>query len=325
MFTNMSKPKILLSHNDFPPAIIAKLMETFYVKIINKPMVGSTYQLLLDNIPGTFGLIISGCKIPIDEHLIETAGPSLRVISSTSMGYECVDTNALKKRGIVLGNTVHATTDRVAELTIGLLIATARNVLDANQQMKSGKLPTSLGTGLTNSVVGIIGCGNIGIAVAKLLSGFKLSELLYTSRKPKPEVECLGGQLVSINDLVGRSDYIILATVLVPETMYIINKDRLALMKPNAVIINVGRGKLINQDDLVDALRTKRIRGAGLDVTTPEPLPPDHPLMTMNNVVILPHIAGRNTIEAAMEKAQLTIDNIFAVFNNQPMPGQVKL
>ncbi|KAL5242527.1 hypothetical protein ACI65C_009937 [Semiaphis heraclei] len=288
-------------------------------------MVDSTYQDLLDNIPGIFGLIISGNNIPVDEHLVKTAGPSLKVVSSTSMGYECVDTNALKKRGIVLGNTVHATTDRVAELTVGLLITTARNILDANKQLKSGKFPTSLGTGLTNSVVGIIGCGNIGVAVSKMLSGFKLSELLYTSRKPKLEMECLGGQLVSIDDLVRRSDYIILATVLVPETMYIINKDRLALMKPKTVIINVGRGKLINQDDLTDALRTKRIRGAGLDVTTPEPLPLDHPLMTMDNVVILPHIAGRNTIEAAMEKAQLTIDNIFAVFKNQPMPCEVKL
>ncbi|XP_022169348.1 glyoxylate reductase/hydroxypyruvate reductase-like isoform X3 [Myzus persicae] len=280
----MSKPKILLSHNDFLPAIIDQLIKMFEVKIINKHMVDSTYQDLLDNIPGAFGLIISGNNILVDEHLIETAGPSLRVVSSTSMGYECIDTNALKKRGIVLGNTVHATTDRVAELTVGLLIATARHFLDANQLLKSGKLPTSLGTGLTNSVVGIIGCGNIGIEVAQMLSGFKLSELLYTSRKPKPEVECLGGQLVSTNDLVGRSDYIILATVLVPETMHIINKDRMALKKPNAVIINVGRGRLINQDDLVDALRTKRIRGAGLDVTTPEPLPLDHPLITMDNV-----------------------------------------
>jgi len=131
-----------------------------------------------------------------------------------------------------------------------------------------GKFPTLVDMGLTNSVVGIIGCGNIGIAVAKMLRGFKLNELLYTSRKPKsesktvnetisilkyssvwiitffvvPSVECLGGQLVSIDDLVGRSDYIILAAILVPETTYIINKDRLALMKPNAVIINVGRG-----------------------------------------------------------------------------------
>ncbi|XP_060848926.1 glyoxylate reductase/hydroxypyruvate reductase-like isoform X3 [Rhopalosiphum padi] len=282
---NMSKPKILISHNNFQQAIIGQLMKMFDVQIINKPMIEITKQDLLDNIFGKFGLLFSGTNTTIDEQVIEAAGPSLRVISTTSMGYESIDTNALKKRGIVLCNSTHATTDRVAELTVGLLIASARNFLNASQQMKSGKLPRLPGMGLTNSVVGIIGCGNIGIAVAKMLSGFKLNGLLYTSRKPKPEMECLGGQLVSTDDLVGRSDYIILAAVLVPETMYIINKDRLALMKPNAVIINVGRGKLINQDDLVDALRAKRIRGAGLDVMTPEPLPLDHPLLTMENVV----------------------------------------
>ncbi|XP_050055556.1 glyoxylate reductase/hydroxypyruvate reductase-like isoform X1 [Aphis gossypii] len=320
----MSKPKILVSHNNFPQAILEQLMKVFDVQIIDKPMIKTTKQDLVDNIFGKFALL--GSRVPtIDEQVIEAAGPSLKVISTTSMGYEHIDTNALKKRGIILCNTVHATTDRVAELTVGLLIATARNFLDANQQMKLGKFPTSVGMGLTNSVVGIIGCGNIGIAVAKMLRGFKLNELLYTSRKPKPEMECLGGQLVSTDYLVGRSDYIILATVLVPETTYIINKDRLALMKPNAVIINVGRGKLINQDDLVEALQTKRIRGAGLDVMTPEPLPLDHPLMTMDNVVLLPHIAGGNTIEAPMEKSQLAIDNIFAVFNNQPIPCEVKL
>lgn len=305
--------------------MIEQLMKMFDVQMIDKHMKSTTKQDLLDNIFGKFGLLVSGVNPIIDEQVIESAGPSLKVISTTSMGYEHIDTNALKKRGIILCNTVHATTDRVAELTVGLLIATARNFLDANQQMKLGKFPTSVGMGLTNSVVGIIGCGNIGIAVAKMLSGFKLNELLYTSRKPKPEMECLGGQLVTTDDLVGRSDYIILAAVLVPETTYIINKDRLALMKPNAVIINVGRGKLINQDDLVEALQTKRIRGAGLDVMTPEPLPLDHPLMTMDNVVLLPHIAGENTIEATMERAQLAIDNIFAVFNKQPIPCEVKL
>uniref|UniRef100_A0A2S2QHN4 Glyoxylate reductase/hydroxypyruvate reductase n=1 Tax=Sipha flava TaxID=143950 RepID=A0A2S2QHN4_9HEMI len=322
----MSKLKLLVSHREFPREVIDKLSEKFDVQIINKLMIESTKQDLLDNIPGKFGLLFSYSTI-VDEDVVAAAGPSLRVVSTTSMGYESVDTSALKKRGIVLGNSTLVTADRVAELTIGLLIATARNLMTTNQQMKSGNYPISsrIGQGLANSVVGIIGCGNIGISVAGMLRGFKLSELLYTSRKPKPAVECLGGKYVLVDDLVRLSDFIILTSVLVPETKFIINKDRLALMKSNAVIINVGRGQLIDQDALIDALRNKYIRGAGLDVMTPEPLPLDNPLMEMENVVLLPHIAGRNTVEASVEKAQLAADNILAVANNQPVPCQVEL
>ncbi|VVC44375.1 D-isomer specific 2-hydroxyacid dehydrogenase, catalytic domain,D-isomer specific 2-hydroxyacid [Cinara cedri] len=323
----MPKPQLLVSHNEIPQAVIDSLTEKFDVQIIDKPMKATTKQDLLENIAGKFGLFFSYTTV-VDEDVINTAGPSLKVISTTSMGYESVDLDAVKKRGIVLGNTVLETAQIVAECTIGLLIATTRNFLNVNKQMKSGILPTatSFGMGLTNSVVGIIGCGNIGIAVAQMLwPAFKLSELLYTSRKPKSEMECLGGQFVSVDDLVRRSDFIIVTAVLVPETKFIINKDRLALMKPNAVVINVGRGLLIDQNALIDALQEHRIRGAGLDVMTPEPLPLDSPLMTMESVVLLPHIAGRNTFEASMRKAQLAADNILAVLNNQPVPCEVKL
>ncbi|KAF0762566.1 glyoxylate reductase/hydroxypyruvate reductase-like isoform X3 [Aphis craccivora] len=132
----MSKPKILVSHNKFPQSMIEQLMKIFDVQIIDKHMTSTTKLDVLDNIFGKFGLLVSGINPTIDEQVIEAAGPSLKVICTTSMGYEHIDTNALKKRGIILCNTVHATTDRVAELTVGLLIATARNFLAANQQMK---------------------------------------------------------------------------------------------------------------------------------------------------------------------------------------------
>ncbi|XP_050549071.1 glyoxylate reductase/hydroxypyruvate reductase-like isoform X2 [Daktulosphaira vitifoliae] len=259
----------------------------------------------------------------IDEEVIKTAGTNLKVISTTSMGYDQIDLDALKKRGIRLGNSSIVTAESVAELTIGLLIATSRCFFSLNQELKLGKKQVNSSIGLLNSVVGIIGCGNIGISIANKLSAFHLKKLLYTSRQQKAVVESLGGQFVSIDELVMSSDYIILTSVLSPETRYTINRSRLSSMKSNVVIINIGRGQLIDQDALIDALKEKRIRGAGLDVMTPEPLPMDSPLRSMENVVLLPHIAGQNVHGNSLRKSLLAANNVISVLENRAMPCEV--
>ncbi|XP_050443249.1 glyoxylate reductase/hydroxypyruvate reductase-like isoform X2 [Adelges cooleyi] len=323
-----SKPKVLLTHKAFPQTAIDMLSEKFDVELCNSKSAQITQQDVIDNIPGKFGIFCCP-PIKINEEVLKTAGPSLKVVGTMSVGYDHVDLNALKKYGVRLGNTPDVLTEAVAEIAVGLLIATTRRFFEANKALKTGGWTNyspdwMCGRGIQDSVVGIIGCGNIGTSIAEKLNKFNIAELLYTSRSEKPAVKAIGGKLVAVDDLVKRSDFIVLSVALTPETRFIINKDRIANMKSNAVLVNIGRGDLVDQDALIEALKGNKIRGAGLDVMTPEPLPLDNPLMNMDNVVLLPHI-GSATVETRREMAELTSKNIIAVLENCVMPSEVKI
>ncbi|CAH1709468.1 unnamed protein product [Aphis gossypii] len=246
-----------------------------------------------------------------------------------SVGYDHVDLIAMKKYGVRLGHTSNISSEVIAETTIGLLIATARRFFEANHALITGEWKDSdifwmCGRSIRNSIVGIVGCGNIGISIAKKLNSFNISQLLYTSRGEKPEAKNLGGKLVTIDELVEQSDFIIVSVALNEDTKYIINRKRIAKMKSHAVLVNIGRGELIDQDALIEALRENRIGGVGLDVMTPEPLPLDNPLIKMTNVVLLPHI-GSSSIETRTEMAVVTAKNIIAVLDNSAMTKEVQL
>ncbi|XP_050443254.1 glyoxylate reductase/hydroxypyruvate reductase-like [Adelges cooleyi] len=323
----MSKPKLLMLHDNLAKPAMDMLRNRFHIEICKTSYVESipTAQDIIDCIPGSFGLFCSSSVI-ISEDVLKAAGPNFKVIGAMSVGYDHIDLSLLKKYGIRLGNTLGVPTEAIAELTIGLLIATARRFQETNRELKTGgwKRWTPdwfLGLGLAKSTVGIIGYGNIGASVAEKLGCFKISELLYYSRSEKPAAKALGGKLVSVDELVKRSDYIIIAIALNKDTEFIMNRDRIFSMKPTAVLVNIGRGKLVDQDALTEALQQKRISGAGLDVMTPEPLPLDDPLMKLDNCILLPHI-GSSTFETRASMAVLTAKNILAVLDNIPMPNE---
>uniref|UniRef100_A0A2S2PQ62 Glyoxylate reductase/hydroxypyruvate reductase n=1 Tax=Schizaphis graminum TaxID=13262 RepID=A0A2S2PQ62_SCHGA len=321
----MSKPKVFVAMRHVPELAIDLLRERFDVEICDS--LQATRAEILQKIPGKFAIFCIPSN-KIDEELIKTAGTSLKVVGTMSVGYDHVDLTALKKYGIRLGYTPDILTETVAETTIGLLISTTRRFFEANHALKTGEWENATpvwmcGRGIRNSVVGIVGCGNIGTSIAKKLNTFEISQLLYTSRTEKPAVKALGGKLVTIDELVKQSDFIIISVALNEDTKFIINKERIAKMKSHAVLVNIGRGALIDQDELIKALQENRIGGAGLDVMTPEPLPLDNPLMKMNNVVLLPHI-GSASIETRTEMAITTAKNIIAALDNTSMPNEVQ-
>lgn len=323
-----SKPKVLLIRGDFPKKAIDLLRTRCDVEVLKcSNNNGSiTSQDIINCVPGMFS-IFCYAGIPINEQVLKAAGSSLKVVSTMSVGYDHIDITSMKKYGVRLGNTPGILVETVAEIAVGLVIATTRRFFEANREVKTGGwqewVPGWMcGRSIKGSVVGIIGCGSIGTSIAEKLINFKLSQLLYTSRSEKPAVKALGGQLVTVDELMERSDFVVVAAALNEDTKFIVSRERIATMKSNAILVNIGRGQLVDQDALVEALREKRIRGAGLDVMTPEPLPLDHPLMGLDNVLLLPHI-GTSTFEMEEEMAMMTTQNILAVLDGCPMPNEV--
>lgn len=262
----------------------------------------------------------------IDSEVLDAA-PNLKVIATMSVGYDHLDLPEIRKRGIRVGYTPDILTDATAELTVGLLLATSRRLLEANQEARSGGWSAwspfwMCGPGLKDAVVGVVGFGRIGQEVAKRLKPFNVREILYHSRSSKKEAQEIGASLVSFEELIARSDFIVATCALTPETKGIFNGEAFKKMKPTAVFINTSRGGVVDQDALVDALRNKTIFGAGLDVMTPEPLPLDNPLFELKNCVILPHI-GSASIETRKAMGVLTARNVVAALKGERMPAEL--
>ncbi|KAG9486564.1 hypothetical protein GDO78_006761 [Eleutherodactylus coqui] len=236
----------------------------------------------------------------------------------------------IKKRGIRVGYTPDVLTEATAELTVALLLATCRRLPEAIQEVKSGGWKSwapmwMCGYGLSNSTVGIIGLGRIGIAVAQRLKPFGVKKFLYSGRRPRPE--CAAGvnaEYVSCEKLTEDSDFVVVSCALTPETEGLCNKDFFSRMKKTAVFINISRGSAVNQEDLYQALVSGQIAAAGLDVTTPEPLPTNHPLLGLKNCVILPHI-GSATYSTRNTMAVLAVTNLLKGLAGEEMPSELKI
>ncbi|XP_072563043.1 glyoxylate reductase/hydroxypyruvate reductase isoform X1 [Paramormyrops kingsleyae] len=284
---------------------------------------------LLEKVKGVDGLL---CMLTeqIDAELLDTAGPNLKVLSTMSVGFDHISLDEIKKRGIRLGHTPDVLTDAVAELTIALLLTTSRRLIEATHEAKTGGWGTwrtmwLCGYELANSTVGILGLGRIGLAIAERLKPFKVKKFIYTDVTPRPELASqINAEYVSLEQLAKESDFLTICCALTPETQGICNRKLFSQMKSNAIFINTSRGGVVNQEDLLEALSTGQIAAAGLDVTTPEPLPTDHPLFKLKNCVILPHIASasyatRNAMSA------LAASNLLAGLWGEPMPKELKL
>jgi glyoxylate reductase len=263
----------------------------------------------------------------VDAELLDSA-PRLRVVSNFAVGVNNVDLAAATARGIPVGNTPGVLTDATADIAVTLLLAAARRLDESAADAKAGRWQTWeplgwLGRDLVGGTLGIVGMGRIGFATAKRLHHGWGMRVLYTARSPKPDADReLGARRVGFDELLAESDFVSVHADLNPETERLFGAGQFARMKQTAVFVNTARGQHVDQAALADALRTGTIFAAGLDVTDPEPLPPDHELYAQPNCVIAPHIASATTgTRDAM--ARMCADNLLAGVSGTPLPNCV--
>jgi glyoxylate reductase len=259
----------------------------------------------------------------IDAGLLDAAGASLKVISQMAVGYDNIDAAACTARKIPVGHTPGVLTDTTADLALALMLAAARRLVEASEFIRQGKWETwrpmeLVGRDLSGSTVGIVGMGRIGQAVAKRLRGFDC-KLLYTQARPVQNADIPDAHYVDFEMLLRESDFVTLHCPLNDSTRGLINSAALRLMKPTAILVNTARGPVVDQDALIEALHAGTIAAAGLDVTTPEPLPADHPLLSTPNVIVLPHI-GSATIGTRMRMAHMAVDSLLAGLRGERLP-----
>lgn len=281
---------------------------------------------LRERITGLDGLL---CMLTdrIDGDLLDCA-PSLRVVSQMAVGYDNIDVPACKSRGVLVGNTPGVLTETTADLTFGLILATSRRMIESEQFLRRGEWKTwgpllLVGQDVHHATIGIVGMGRIGYEVARRAAGFQM-RILYTGNRNHEEAERnFGAERVSLETLLKESDFVSLHTPLNAQTRYLIGAEQLALMKPNAFLINTARGGVIDTEALLEALQNHRIAGAGLDVFEKEPLAMDSPLLNLDNVVLLPHI-GSSTLATRTNMAILAARNLVAGVQGKPLPHPVE-
>lgn len=253
--------------------------------------------------------------------------PGLRVISNFGVGVDHIDVAAARARGIVVGNTPGVVDGATADLAFALLLASGRRIVEGDRYARGPDFlrydPSyMLGREIHRSTLGIIGLGRIGEQVARRAVGFSMT-VLYHNRHRKPEAEAtLGVRYASQEELLRTADYVVLTVPLTPETRGLIGAPQLALMKPTGTLINVARGAVVDKEALTTALRERRLFAAALDVTDPEPLPRDHPLLTMDNVIITPHL-GSASVQTRQRMAEMSVENLRAGLAGQPLPWAV--
>ncbi len=260
----------------------------------------------------------------IDKEIIDSA-PKLKVIGNYAVGYNNIDVEYAKKKGIIVTNTPGVLTDATADLTFALILAAARRVVEGDKFMRQGKFKgwapmLMLGKDVWGATIGIIGAGRIGQAVAKRAKGFNM-RILYYSRKRKEEMNGLGAKFVSLEELLRESDIITLHVPLTPETRHLIDYKEFELMKEGAILINTARGEVVNEEAMLKALKSGKLFAAGLDVFYNEPkVNPE--LFKMDNVVLTPHI-GSATERTRRKMAEMVCIDVVRVLRGEKPENRV--
>ncbi|CAF0913261.1 unnamed protein product [Adineta ricciae] len=329
--TSAVRPRLLIVHQ--MPTQFIRALERVFDLDYKDTSTRFTHEQILSRIRANppDAMLFPG-QTKIDKEILATAGDKLKMLATFSVGFDHIDLKECKKRGIAIGYTPGVLTDGVADLAIALLLATSRRVVEAMKAVRNGQWGQSsdimwmCGKPLVNSTVGIVGLGQIGLAIARRLQPFSIQRILYSGTREKQfdsENDKRMFQFVEFNELLRQSDFVIIACALNDQTRHMFNKQAFEQMKNDAIVINIARGGIINQEALYDALKTGQIQAAGLDVTTPEPLPTDHPLLSLENCTIFPHI-GSADVNARHQMAQLCVDNLLNFFSGKPMVHELK-
>ncbi len=325
----MSKPK-LFATRELPGNVFKRLSEYYEVEVWPE-YTAPPYEVLLEKAKQSDALITL-LTDKVDCNLLESAQPRLRIVSQYAVGYDNIDTECATRLGVYVTNTPGVLTDATADLTWALIMAVTRRIVEADKFVRSGEWYRSgtgwhpmmlLGFEITGKTLGIIGMGRIGRAVAQRAKGFRMRIIYYDKNRLPEEIEKeLGAEYVDLDTLLREADVISIHTPLTPETYHMIGEEQLKKMKKTAYLVNTSRGKVIDTEALVKALREKWIAGAALDVFEEEPISPDHPLTKLDNVVLTPHI-GSATWETRTRMADIVAENLIAFAKGEVPPTLV--
>ena len=276
-------------------------------------------EVLMAEVKGVEGLL-SLLTDTVDAELMDAA-PALRAVSNYAIGYDNIDVQAATERGIMVCHTRGVLTDTTADFAFTLLACVARRVVEAALYVRAGRWQTwgpmlCLGYDLYGATLGLVGLGSIGSALARRAKGFDM-RVLYHDLEPLPNLEKeLGLAYIDLNTLLKESDFVSLHTPLTPETFHLIGAEQLRMMKKTAILVNTSRGQVVDQKALHEALVSGDIAGAGLDVTDPEPIDPDDPLLQLDNCVVVPHIASAS-VAARTLMATMAAENLVAALQGR--------
>jgi glyoxylate reductase len=320
----MSRPKVFVTR-EIPEAGLQILRENCDTEVWADPL-PPPYELIKQKVADCEGLL---CLLTdrIDAAVIDAA-PKLKVIANYAVGYDNIDVAAATARGIRVGNTPGVLTEATADFAFTLMCCAARRIVEAVLYAREGHWRTweprgHLGQDLWGATIGIIGMGRIGYTMAyRAHKGFRMRVLYYDVRENEEAERELQAQRVDLDTLLAQSDFVSIHTDLNPSTRGLFGREQFAKMKPNAILINSARGPIVQTQALYEALRDGQIWAAALDVTDPEPLPPDHPLYSLTNCIIAPHIASA-TYTSRNRMAQMAAQNVLAGLRGEPLPAQV--
>ena len=317
----MSKPRVFLTRLILESGL--KPVQDFCETEIWTSELPPNRDELLRCVPGQNGLL---CLLTdrIDAEVMDACGPGLKVISNCAVGVDNVDVPAANARRIPVGNTPGVLTDATADFAFALLMAAARRVVEGERQVRSGgwktwSLDTLLGADFAGATLGLVGFGRIGRAVARRATGFGMRIIFTdpTPAEPEPGVETAQ---VDFDTLLRESDFVSLHTPLTDETRGLMNAAAFAKMKPTSVLVNTSRGPVVDQSALYEALKSHRIFAAALDVTVPEPLPTDSLLLTLENCIVVPHIASASW-QTRQKMSRMAAENLIAGLKGERMPN----
>jgi glyoxylate reductase len=307
-----------------PDAGLEPLREATKVELWDGELPPTPEELdaLLDGCDGAITLLTD----QIDGSVLDRH-PGLRVISNFAVGYDNIDVPAATERGVLVCNTPEVLTNATADHTWALLLAAARRIPESIAYVRDGKWKTwgpllLLGREVSGATIGIVGLGRIGKEVAKRARGFDMRVLAFDPFEDAAFAREHGVSYVPLEQLLAESDFVTLHVALTPDTQHLIGAAELDRMKPTAILVNASRGPVVDTDALIDALRNGSILGAALDVTDPEPLPADHPLVNMTNCIVVPHTASA-TVQTRDRMAELAARNLLAGLRGERPPAAV--
>ena len=311
----MAKPKVVVTRKQFTDEM-KRLSKVSNLVIIDTPTPPSNTELK-EQIKGATALF-AHINDDVSSEIMDAAGQTLKIIAEFGVGYDNVDVNAANERNIAVANTPGVLTETTASFAFTLIQSAARRIAECDRYVRNGKWKffeplDLLGYDLSSSTLGIIGFGRIGSYLGKIASNNNMKVIYYNRSTP---AETYGAEKVdSLNQLLEKSDIVSIHCPYTPETKNLIAKKELSIMKNNATLISTARGPIVNLDDLYEALSKNKIAYAALDVTDPEPIKMGHPILKLENLTIVPHIASA-TVETRKKMSKMTVDNIIEGLNS---------